>query len=344
MTTVVASSMNSKKRSPAPNRRNEERNRDIDRQARAALLFLAGVRASAPPPDADRALVSDLLTKFQECSPPLSPTDVVGLIVLRLVSEFLPEGPLRPVEAVLAMLRGLALAKALEPQRMRQAGFAVPVILNPSSSDSILMGYAHEAVRRWKSWFREALNFYEKPTTERHVIARGIARLHCLRPANGEQAAARQAKRLLDAHFRRRGLGAGANLDPDDIISELYTIPQGRLGQTQILRLREDGNLSFDGRRMRDVMRKSKFALQRPGTDAAEADSPAPDLASTVDAADSLAALVGQSDSIDQVILANWDSPDVEIAKDVRISPQAVGKRRRGIRERAKRLRHEPSE
>jgi hypothetical protein len=193
--------------------------------------------------------------------------------------------------------------------------------------------------QRWQAWHRELLDPYVPPATERHLIARGVARLHCLRQAAGEKRAARETKQLLDGYFRRTGR-CKAILDIEDISAELYALGRGKVGKTGILRLREDGIVYFDPRAMRDALRKASLAAGGIGAEPENhLDQKALDAATSADEADLRAALLDQCDEIDQLIIENWDSTDVAVAKQVDLTPQAVGKRRKKILDMANRLR-----
>lgn len=289
---------------------------------------------------------SELVTRwfdvFDQCVPTITPQDVMGLIVLRLTHEYLPEGDLDEPGALFANLKALALAANAAPDRMKAAGFTVrQIVLPPGVSGRVYLEVGWRVRLRWLDWYKTVLNPRRAPDDERETIVRGLARLKCFRETVGEEAAMRRAKRLLDRHFL--GLGHGkANLDPEDTMQELYTFDRGELAGRKLLTLRKDGCFIYRPEVMADVLRKTKHRAS--GNSAAGIEvlentgAGVPDPAYQVEVAELRARLVDECDDRNRFIVEHWEESDSEIGRNLDISKQAVRKRRAKIKESAERL------
>tara|TARA_R110002072_G_scaffold162687_1_gene314787 strand:+ start:8910 stop:9923 length:1014 start_codon:yes stop_codon:yes gene_type:complete len=321
--------MNSKKQSAASKRATEDWHRQNDHLVYAELMHLARPEQAPQPRDDDQELVDRLIGIFEERCPPLDSRDVIGLVVLRLTSEFWPPGTPQDLDVELANLKALALTTASASGRMNSSGFAVPKILHPQAAHSLLMVQAQAIRHRWLNWYRELLDPYEQPTGNRQTTAHALANQHCLRPANNEQGALKESKRLLDGYFRRKGRGK-ANLETDDILSELHTLDRGQVGKARLLRLREDGRMEFDARKIRDVLRKlrhSSAGTELPGThDSLEASGS--DVSQQTEYAELVMKLIDLCDDDQIAIVNDWESSNAHLAKQLDVSPTTIANKR----------------
>lgn len=299
----------------------------------SCLMALARPGAVLKSANCHTASIRKLLKFFRQSSPRLTTQDAMGLVVLRLMVEFWPVGKPHDLDPHLAALKALAVASSLAHSEMHVAGFAVPRILHPQARAGVLRAFAKQVLIDWLRWYDAILNPRVPPASDRHQVARELARQHCYPPYVGEEPALKKTRRLLDAYFQRIGHG-GANLDVDDVSSEFYILDPHEL--TAVIRKHDDGVFRMDPRAARDALRKARHALQRPSGDSSSTpDGTAADPRYQAEVGDQLAALLDKCDEVDGTILANWGSADVEVAKLVRLTPQAVGKRRRKILNRA---------
>jgi hypothetical protein len=318
--------------------------KENDHEFRRFLCALAVPSLSPFPTAEDFNSVTHWFDVFGSCRPPITNTDIMGLIVLRLTNEFLQVGEIHELNVALANVKALALARKTVPDKMLAAGFTAPEIVLPSHvPETTLWDVAVRVRQRWTAWFSEMLIAYGPARDERHLIVRGLARKCCYRRAADEMPAAKEAMKLLDAHLRRKGCGP-ANLEAEDMISELYTLDPGQVSKARLIELREDGLLDHRPRAMRDLARKAMYgASVKPeavqdvipnGWSRAREEDPL----ARIERADFLACLLNRCDKVDTYIVEHWDESNAEIGRRLNMSGQMIGKRRKGIRETATRL------
>lgn len=305
---------------------------DVDIKTAAGTLVHA--ETTSPPAQAKAAILG-FLHDLAQHRPPLTIRDMVGLTVLRLAFDFLPPGKPSRKRSGIAIVMALALTRAVAPGHVRDSGFVMRVFL-PSEPD-FAGAVAMAALAEWSAWRKEALDPLRPPTDDRRSIIRRIALRKCYPKITGERAAARRALAMLDAHCRRRGW-AGPNLEPEDIINEMYTLRGGEVLAKGLIRNTPKHGWVYDVRAMRDLVRKRHFErLDSPtGTveEVAEVDSAIDELA----AAELRELLSKQCDSIDARIIEMAEESDAEIGRRLGVTAPAVGKRRKKLEERARRL------
>lgn len=334
--------MSTNKKSEPTRRRVKEWHQQNAAHVFATFEIMVRPHLAPWPSDDDRRLITSLVKLFGQQVPPLEHRDVMGLVILRMVMEFWPPGRAIEQAVELATLQGLAVVTSAAQKEMRDAGFAIPRILHPKVDPLISEIHVKLVRDRWRHWYSATLDPNLHLRTERQIVAREVARTHCLRKAKEDQAgvASRKAKRLLDAYFKRKKLGP-ANLDPEDVLGEMHALGSGQIGKSRILQLAKDGLMKFDARAMRDTLRKDENATSRPGADPGEglvADDDAKSPFELVAGAEHLARLLDSCDDIDRAIIADWEVKDTAIAPSLGISPQAVGKRRKKIIERGQKF------
>ena len=313
-----------------------------DDEFRRFLISIALPHTVEPLSAENHERVTRWFDVFEECLPTITAQDVMGLIVLRLMQEFLPEGELNEMDSTLATYKALALAIQGAPQRMQAAKFAVPQIALPGCvSERTLWEAALRVRRRWLDWYSDVMDPYRLPRSDREAVVRGLALLKCYRETVGEASAAKRAKELLDADLRRRGHG-GANLDHEDIIGEMYALGRGEASKARLLRLRKDGLFAYQPRALRDLVRKARHGPSvKPGAVhdlSGRGQSLGRDPAAAVEVAELRARLLDRCDDMDTFIVEHWDDSNAEIGRNLGMTGQAVGKRRQQIKATAERL------
>ncbi len=263
------------------------------------------------------------------CRSAITTQDMAGLVVLRLCFYAMPPGRLTPGKYQAAALLALARLNRVAPHLIEESRFFPKIICrtHPNYASAV----ADVALRRWRNWLLR-LSPDSPGADQRQVIARGIARLRCYPELQGEGEAARRAKVLVDAYFRRRGW-AGSNLEPEDILNEAYAVPRLALAKTGILRVTPEGSFTYDPEALRDLVRRDSFGRHSDlGADEEAVpcgDDEPPSIAANTEV---LARLQASCDDIDRAILDRQCRTDSEAGAATGLSRQAAGRRLQRIR------------
>ncbi|MBK9386556.1 MAG: hypothetical protein IPN34_17220 [Planctomycetes bacterium] len=292
-------------------------------------------------------------------APPLLSRDVVGLLVLKLITDQLRSARRFDQDAfTIAAYRAIAIANQARPARMKQAGFAVAASdIAALMSPDMVARAAQRVVQRFVEWSQIFNPADSRTHDEREQVLRGAARmLGCIpmSPAGleDEMRAAKRAQHQLAGYQRKRAKRGGTIEDDPDaygVHSALYAVPTSHLGK--IMFFKANGELAFSSRAIRDLLATPEFGLtatpeERKLLEAHAllereqrmlASDPAEVVAREEEARRTLEELERLRDVLTPIELAIVENPglnNAELGRRIGVSGQAVGQARARLRQR----------